>query len=118
MKILGLAIGNGCAAMSGGLLSQQTETANIASGTGMMVMALASVIIGTSLFRRVRFVKATAAVVLGSILYKTCLVVAMQLGLPTNLLKLLMAVLFTVALVSNNLVSKRRKKQYVDPVQL
>ena len=68
MKILGLAIGNGCAAMSGGLLSQQTETANIASGTGMMVMALASVIIGTSLFRRVRFVKATAAVVLGSIL--------------------------------------------------
>ena len=42
----------------------------------------------------------------------------MQLGLPTNLLKLLMAVLFTVALVSNNLVSKRRKKQYVDPVQL
>lgn len=118
MKIIGLAIGNGCAALSGGLLSQQTETANIASGTGMVVMALASVIIGTSLFRRVKFIKATCAVVLGAILYKACLVIAMQLGLPTNLLKLLMAVLFTVALISNNLVSKRRKKQYVDPVQL
>ena len=103
MKILGLAIGNGCAAMSGGLLSQQTETANIASGTGMMVMALASVIIGTSLFRRVRFVKATAAVVLGSILYKTCLVVAMQLGLPEAQLPLAQAaVLLATAPKSNS----------------
>ena len=81
----------------------------------MMVMALASVIIGTSLFRRVRFVKATAAVVLGSILYKTCLVVAMQLGLPTNLLKLLMAVLFTVALVSQQSRIQEEEKAVCRP---
>lgn len=111
MKILGLAIGNGCAALSGGLLSQQTETANIASGTGMVVMALASVIIGTSLFQRVRFVKSTLAVVLGAIVYKACLVIAMQLGLPTNFLKLLMAVLFVIALVSNHFVTKKGRKQ-------
>lgn len=118
MKIIGLAIGNGCAALSGGLLSQQTETANIASGTGMVVMALASVIIGTNIFGHIHFIKSTLAVVLGAIVYKACLVIAMQLGLPTNFLKLLMAVLFTIALVSNRLVSKKRRKQYVDPVRL
>lgn len=118
MKMIGLAIGNGCAALSGALLSQQTETANIASGTGMVVMALASVIIGTSLFRRARFMKSTLAVVLGAILYKASLVIAMQLGLPANFLKLLMALIFTAALVSNNILSKRRRKQDVDSVRV
>ncbi len=118
MKLIGLAVSNGCAALSGALLSQQTETANIASGTGMVVMALASVIIGTSLFRRMRFIKSTLAVVLGAILYKASLVIAMQLGLPAHFLKLLMALIFTVALVSSNLCSKKGGKQYVDPVRL
>lgn len=110
MKILGLAVGNGCTALSGCILAQQTESANVAVGTGMVVMALASVIIGTSLFRRVPFVKATSAVIIGAIIYKACLAIAMQLGLPTNYLKLLMAVLFTLALVSNRYLSGRRTK--------
>lgn len=113
LKILGLAIGNGCTALAGSVLAQQAESANIQSGTGMVVMALASVIIGTSLFRKVRFLKATTAVVFGAILYKACLVIAMQLGLPTNYLKLLMAVIFIIALVSNNLLPGRRKKNHV-----
>ncbi len=113
MKIIGLAIGNGCTALAGSILSQQAESANIMSGTGMVVMGLASVIIGTSIFRRVPFLKSTTMAVLGAIIYKTCLVVAMQLGLPTNYLKILMAVIFTVALVSNNYLSKGRRKQHV-----
>lgn len=117
MKIIGLALGNGCTALAGSILSQQTETASLSSGTGMVVMALASVIIGTTLFRSVRLFKPTLAVVLGAILYKTCLMVAMQLGLPTNYLKLLMAVLFTAALVSNNFLANGRGKQHVDPVR-
>ena len=118
VKIVGLSIANGLVSLSGCIYAQQQRSFEISIGTGAVVIGLASVIIGTSLFRRVKFIKATCAVVLGAILYKACLVIAMQLGLPTNLLKLLMAVLFTVALVSNNLVPKRRKKQYVDPVQL
>ncbi len=114
MKILGLAIGNGCTALAGSVLAQQAESANIQSGTGMVVMALAAVIIGNSLFGRLSFVRATTAAVLGSIIYKACLSVAMQLGLPTNYLKLLMAVLFTAALVSNNYYADRRKKRYAD----
>ena len=118
MKIVGLAIGNGCTALAGSVLAQQAESANIQSGTGMVVMALAAVIIGTNLFRKVRFLKATTAVIIGAILYKACLVIAMQLGLPTNFLKLLMAVIFTVALVSNNLFASRRKKQHVNPTRI
>lgn len=118
MKIIGLAVGNGCTALSGCILAQQAESANISSGTGMVVMALASVIIGTSLFRKVKFVRATSAVIIGAILYKTCLAVAMQLGLPTNYLKLLMAVLFTIALVSNNIFAGRRKTNHVNPTQI
>ncbi|MDD4502765.1 MAG: ABC transporter permease [Clostridia bacterium] len=118
MKIMGLAIGNGCTALAGSILSQQNESANITAGTGMVVMSLASVIIGTSIFNKVKFMKATSMAVIGAIIYKMCLVAAMQLGLPTNYLKLLMAVIFTVALVSNNFFSKGRRKQNVQPNRL
>ncbi|WP_085832194.1 ABC transporter permease [Clostridium merdae] len=119
MKIAGLAIGNGCTALSGSILAQQTETANIYGGTGMVVMALASVIIGTSLLGKIKFIRPTAMVVIGAILYKTCLVAAMQLGLPTNYLKLLMAALFTFALVGNRAFSGRRKHPHVvNPTQI
>ncbi|HWS30690.1 MAG TPA: ABC transporter permease [Clostridia bacterium] len=106
MKILGLAIGNGCTALSGCIYAQQAESASSGSGAGMVVLALASVIIGTNLFRRVRFMKATTMAVLGAVLYQACLTVAMQLRLPTNYLKLLMAALLVAALLSNRLAKK------------
>lgn len=111
MKILGLMLGNGLTALSGSVLAQQAESANVSSGTGMMVMALASVIIGTALFGRIRFIKATTMVVLGSIIYKACLVAAMQLGLPTNYLKLLMSVLFIAALLAGKAMDKNQGRK-------
>ena len=114
MKIIGLAIGNGCTALSGCILAQQTESANVAVGTGMVVMALASVIIGMNLFKRVSFVKPTLAVIFGAIIYKACLAIAMQIGLPTNYLKLLMAIIFTIALVGGKLFPERRKKNHAE----
>lgn len=106
-KILGLCLGNGLTALSGAVLAQQSESASINSGTGMVVMGLASVIIGITLFKRVRFVRATTAVLVGSVLYKTVLSVAMLLGLPTNYLRLLMAVLFVAALLLSGVINKR-----------
>ncbi|HCR43215.1 MAG TPA: ABC transporter permease, partial [Ruminococcaceae bacterium] len=96
MKILGLMIGNAFTALAGCVLSQQSESADVTSGTGMVVMGLASVIIGINIFSRFKHVKPTLAVILGAIVYKACLMVALQLGLPANYMKLLMAVLFTV----------------------
>lgn len=108
MKILGLAIGNGFAALAGALIAQQKGSADLQMGTGMVVIGLASVIIGTSLFRKVRFMKGTTKVIIGAVIYKACLAVALALGLPTDYLKLLMAVLFTVALVVGGLLNKKR----------
>ena len=106
MKILGLSIGNACTALAGCVLAQLNENADINSGKGMVVMALASVIIGTAVFKRVKFIKLVTMAILGSILYKLCLMVALQLGLPNNYLKLLMAVLLTVAIVSERMGMK------------
>jgi putative ABC transport system permease protein len=109
MKILGLALGNGLAALSGSALAQQAGSANAASGTGMVVMGLASVIIGLNLFKRLRFLKGTGMVILGSIVYKACLAAAMQLGLPANYLKLLMSVLFIAALTTGRMFGRKGK---------
>jgi putative ABC transport system permease protein len=108
MKVIGLMLGNGLAALSGSVLAQQAESASVSSGTGIVVMGLASVIIGTSLLRGLRFVRATTMALVGSVLYKACLVAAMQVGLPTNYLKMLMSVLFVAALVTGNALDGRR----------
>ena len=109
MKVLGLMLGNGLTALSGSVLAQQAESANVSSGTGMVVMGLAAVIIGTSLLKGIKWLKPTTMVVVGAVLYKACLVAAMQLGLPTNYLKLLMAVLFVIALVGGNAFDRRKQ---------
>ena len=68
-------------------------------GTGTVVIGLASVIIGTSLFKKVTFIRVTSSVVIGSIIYKGCVALALRLGLPSTDLKLITAVLFLVILV-------------------
>ena len=108
MKILGLALGNGFAALAGSVIAQQKGSADLQMGTGMVVAGLACVIIGLSLFGKLKFVGATSAVILGSIIYKACLSAALAMGLPTEYLKLLMAVLFTAALVASGALSKKQ----------
>lgn len=98
-KIIGLALGNGFAALAGSVIAQAKGSADQQMGVGMVVLGLASVIIGLSLFRGVRRLRATTAVVFGSVIYKACLTVALALGLPTEYLKLLMAALFVLALL-------------------
>ncbi len=98
-KMTGLALGNGFAALAGSVIAQEKGTADQQMGVGMVVLALASVIIGLSVFEKVKWMKPTTKVILGSVLYKAVLSTALALGLPTEYLKLLMAVLFTAALV-------------------
>lgn len=105
MKILGLAIGNGCTALAGSVFAQQAESASVSIGTGMVVQALAAVIIGASVFGRLRRMKPTTAALLGTVIYKAILVLAM-LWLPSTFLKAAMAVLFVAALLSDRLGRK------------
>lgn len=69
-------------------------------GTGTVVIGLASVIIGTSLFKKVTLLRVTSSVVIGSIIYKACVAVAIRLGMPSTDLKLITAVLFLIILIA------------------
>lgn len=109
-KILGLALGNGFAALAGSVVAQAKGSADQQMGVGMVVLALSSVIIGLSVFGRINIMKATTMVILGTIINKACLSAALALGLPTEYLKLLMAVIFTVSLVASRYLIKGRRK--------
>lgn len=100
VKILGLAIANGLVALAGCIMCQYQRYFDISMGTGTLVLAVASVIVGTQLLRGLRFLKATTAVVLGSILYKACVALALSLGLSPFDLKLVTAVLLLIIIVA------------------
>ena len=102
VKLLGLVIANALVALSGAVVCQEQRAFSSTMGTGQVVFGLAAVIIGTTLFRKLSFFKATTAVLIGSVFYKACIQVAISLGLPANLLKLATAVLFLVVLVLGN----------------
>jgi len=99
MKILGLVIANGLVALCGSVVAHEQRAFSSTMGTGQIVFGLATVIIGTTLFQRFGSVKGTTAVLIGSVLYKLCIQVAITMGLPANLLKLVTAILFLVVLV-------------------
>ena len=106
VKILGLAIANGLCSLAGCIFCQEERVFEISSGTGAMVIGLASVIIGTSIFKKISFVKTTTAVLIGSIIYKACVAIALKNFEPQDM-KLITAVLFLVILV----LSMERKKK-------
>ncbi len=105
IKIMGLSLANGLVALSGGMFSQQQRFFDIMSGTGTAVIGLASVIIGTSLLKKVTFLRVTTSVIIGSIIYKACVAIAIRAGFPSGWLKAITAVLFLIVLV----VGRERK---------
>lgn len=110
VKIIGLVISNALVALSGAVVCHEQRSFSAMMGTGQMVFGLAAVIIGTTLFRKMSFVKGTTAVIAGSVIYKACIQIAISLGLPANLLKLITAVLFLVILVIGNFEKGTVKK--------
>jgi putative ABC transport system permease protein len=99
VKIIGLAISNGFVALSGGMFAQQQRFFDIQSGTGTAVIGLASVIIGTSLFKKITFLRVTTSVIVGAIIYKACVALAIRIGFPASWLKAITALLFLGVLV-------------------
>lgn len=107
VKIVGLAISNGLVALSGGMFAQQQRFFDIQSGTGTAVIGLASVIIGTSLLKKVSFLRVTTSVIIGAVIYKACVALAIRVGFPAGWLKAITALLFLGVLV----VGRERKKK-------
>lgn len=103
VKIIGLSISNALVALAGCIMCQQQRFFDIGMGTGTIVIGLASVIMGINVFSKLPFLKATGAVVVGSVLYKACIAIAISFGLDSNYMKLITGLLFLIILVFSNL---------------
>ncbi len=109
MKIIGLVIANAFVALAGAVVCHEQRAFSSTMGTGQMVFGLAAVIIGTTVFKKLGFVKGTTTAVAGSVIYKACIQCAISMGLPANLLKLITAVLFLAILIIGDVTKGGRK---------
>lgn len=96
--IVGLALSNGLVALSGALIAQYQAFTDLSMGIGMAVIGLASVIIGEVLFGAGSLFRRLIAVVLGAILYRLIMAIALRLGMPPTDMKLVSAVIVAIAL--------------------
>ncbi|SHJ92748.1 ABC transporter permease [Desulforamulus aeronauticus] len=113
-KIMGLALGNGLVALSGALVAQYQSFSDVGMGIGMIVVGLASVIVGEVIFGNGSLRRTLLAVVAGSLVYRAVIALVMQMGLPTTDLKLFTALLVVVAmsspLIKEKLVSRQKQR--------
>ena len=113
--VLGLMLSNGLIALAGGLLSQYQGSADINMGRGAIVIGLAAVIIGEVIFGKLwqNFALKLTAVAIGAVIYYLVLQIVLQLGLNTNDLKLITALIVAVFLavpyLRDQSKGKRRK---------
>lgn len=108
IKIIGLAIANGLVSLAGAVYCQYGRAFNVGSGTGTVVMGLAAVIIGTTVFKKLKFLRVTTGVLLGMIVYKACISIALALGLPSQNTNLMITILFILTLMLNEFVLKKK----------
>ena len=114
MQILALMIANGLVALSGALVMQQQRFGDVSMGIGTIVIGLASIIIGEVIFgKRFGFWWSLLGVVFGSIIYRLIIAIVLQMGMKTQDLKLLSAVVVAVALSVPVLKQKYGKKKTV-----
>ncbi|OAB44982.1 ABC transporter permease [Paenibacillus antarcticus] len=111
-KIVGISLSNGLVALSGALIAQQSSFADINGGVGMIVIGLASVIIGEAVFGARNVIHHTISVVLGSIIYRIVVALALRVEwLEASDMKLITAIIVIIALVlpSTRRVIKQKK---------
>lgn len=110
MVVLTLALSNGLVALSGALLAQYQGFADVQMGIGMMVWGLASIIIGEALTGRTGLGISITGVILGTILFRLLIAIALRWGLNPNDLKLVTALFVFAALVAPALFKSINKK--------
>ena len=110
MIILGLAVSNGLIGLAGAFLAQYQGFADVQMGIGMVVWGLASVIIGEALVGSRTLGLMIVGAVMGSVLFRMLVALALRLGLDPNDLKLITAVFVFVALVLPGLISKLKSR--------
>lgn len=99
MELLGLVVSNGIIALSGALISQNDGYADVSKGIGVIVIGLASIIIGEVFFGNVSMFERLFAIVIGSIFYQFLILAVIKLGFNTNYLKLFSAIVLAICLM-------------------
>lgn len=111
-KFIALTIANSCIALAGSLVGMYQGAADVGMGAGAIVIGLASIVIGEVILRRViAFGSKMVAVVIGSVIYRIIVALVLQLGLSTNDLKLITAIIVALALFLPNAVNKHHLKK-------
>ena len=110
MIVIGLAMANGLSALAGALLTQYQGFADVQMGIGMLVWALASIIIGEALVGTRHIGYLIVGAVMGSVLFRLLVAIALRGGLDPNDLKLVTAVFVLGALILPKLIGARRKR--------
>jgi putative ABC transport system permease protein len=109
--IIGLSLSNALVAVSGAWVAQYQGFADVGMGIGMIVIGLASVIVGEVLFGSSSIVRATIAVIGGSIVYRLVIALALQKGLNPSDMKLITALIVIIALTVPTVAKGVWKKQ-------
>ena len=99
MKIIGLVLSNGVIALAGALIAQNDGYADVSKGTGVIVIGLASIIIGEVLYGELTFTERLIAIVVGSIIYQLLILLVIRLGFDTTYLKIFSAIVLTMCLL-------------------
>jgi putative ABC transport system permease protein len=109
---VGLCAANACTGLAGGLIAQYNKTCDINLGTGMVTIALASLVIGESIMgRKGSIIKGILGVLVGALLYRFIVAIALRLNVPTEFFKLVSAVIVAVAIAAPRLKEYARLKQ-------
>lgn len=98
MKFIGMALSNGIVALSGALLAQYQNFADITSGTGMMVLGLAGIIIGEAILRKRTIGFGIASAIIGACIYRLLYQFALQFGIPATDMNLMSAILVAITI--------------------
>ena len=107
MELMGLILSNGIIALSGALISQQDGYADVSKGIGVIVIGLASIIIGEVLFSTsLTLLERLLAIVVGSVLYQFLILAVISMGFKTNYLKLFSALVLAICLMIPELKKK------------
>lgn len=109
--ILGLAISNGLVSLSGALMAQYQGFSDVSMGIGMIIIGLASVIIGEAVFGDRSIKRATFAVIGGALIYRLVVALALRVGLSPSDMKLMTALIVVAALVAPKIAASIKEKR-------
>ncbi|MCR5145395.1 MAG: ABC transporter permease [Lachnospiraceae bacterium] len=109
---VGLCAANACTGLAGGLIAQYNKTSDINLGTGMVTIALASLVIGETIMgRKGSIVKGIIGVLVGSCLYRFIVALALRLNVPTEAFKLVSALIVAIAIAGPRLKEYAKLKK-------